>query len=582
MSRFVELLGKQPEESTMRRHSLSLQLESLESLTLLSGVASALTLPDQVGVRPSAIASAKNLSIPVSVSQSLALPARASMSGQSAQPTSHGLKLPIRAKVHVDTIAPTVAGIEGPAAKTFGTGDVLSFTVSFSEKVYVTGGASQVTLPVKIGDAARTAFWNGAGSGTKSLTFTTAVQAGDRAADGVSVAGPIGLSGGATIRDAARDDASLSVDGVPTRFTKATAYAAAPFLPSFSAPSVTSKRVSMQVTFGEAVTVKGKPSIAFTLGGVPRRLVYAGGSGTQTLTFAYKPHKGEVPTADSVVVPAQAITGGAITGRQGHAAVGHGFIGGAAGAKRFQQYAPTEVSSVDQLNQPLGQAKADKIARALGLDKSLCFTQEQYLAFISGNGKDGSGNLADAELVDESVAILTNSSAHPLVRNINGQPTQIVLGSYGLTVNTDGMLESPANTDAPTRQVNSVIAPGGYLSTWAAANGAQASLKMLYRSAYTVQLPYGTAAQHEGTDAELALYRNGANSAVTGLSMASSIWEINFALIYTLNPKLAAEMPAYWAPIPGNVVAALEKSPTGQVPFSVYASSFNDLQPHST
>ena len=53
-----------------------------------------------------------------------------------------------------------------------------------------------------------------------------------------------------------------------------------------------------------------------------------------------------------------------------------------------------------------------------------------------------------AQLVDESVAILTNTNANPSIRNINDQPTQIVLGSYGLTVNTAGMLESPANTQA--------------------------------------------------------------------------------------------------------------------------------------
>lgn len=249
-----------------------------------------------------------------------------------------------------------------------------------------------------------------------------------------------------------------------------------------------------------------------------------------------------------------------------------GFIGGAAGAKRFLRYAPTEIKTPTQLNKPLGQARADKIAKALGLDKSSCFTEAQYLTFISGQGKNGSGNVDSAKLVDESVAILTNSSAHPQIRNINGKPTPIVLGSYGLTVNTAGMLESPANTDAPTRQVNAVIAPGGYLSTWAAANGADASLRALYKSAYTVQLPYGTLAQHQGGPAELALYRNGAKSAVTGLSMVSSIWEINFLLIYLLNPKLAANMPAYWAPIPWKVVAALEQSPTGQVPFSDYAA----------
>jgi len=251
---------------------------------------------------------------------------------------------------------------------------------------------------------------------------------------------------------------------------------------------------------------------------------------------------------------------------------GHGFIGGAAGVKRLQRYAPDRVTSGSQLNQPLGQASADSIAKALGLVKSLCFTEAQYLTFISGQGANGSGNLQSAQLVDESVAILTNTNANPSIRNINDQPTQIVLGSYGLTVNTAGLLESPANAQAPTRQVNAVIAPGGYLSTWAAANGAEASLQMLNRSAYTLQLPHGSAAQHEGGDAELALYLDGRKSAVTGLSVVPSIWEINFALIYVLNPGLAAEMPAHWAPIPRQVVEALKQSDTGQIPFSEYSS----------
>jgi hypothetical protein len=56
--------------------------------------------------------------------------------------------------------------------------------------------------------------------------------------------------------------------------------------------------------------------------------------------------------------------------------------------------------------------------------------------------------------------------------------------------------------------------------------------------------------------------------------MAPSIWIVNFALIYTLNPSLAAKMPVRWAPIPANVAQAIAASPTGQVPFSEYKSSF--------
>jgi hypothetical protein len=60
--------------------------------------------------------------------------------------------------------------------------------------------------------------------------------------------------------------------------------------------------------------------------------------------------------------------------------------------------------------------------------------------------------------------------------------------------------------------------------------------------------------------------------------MAPSVWIVNFCLIYVLNPRLAALMPAYWTPVPSEVVQAIEAaepvgdSPGGQVPYSQYAS----------
>jgi len=250
-----------------------------------------------------------------------------------------------------------------------------------------------------------------------------------------------------------------------------------------------------------------------------------------------------------------------------------GFTGAAAGAKTYAKYAPAEVANNYQFNQPLGQEKADEIAKGLGLVKSKCFTDEQFLKFVTGNGVGG--NLDDAFLVDECIFILTNTCDNPLIRNINGKATSIVLGSYGLTVNTDGMLESPANSTCPTRVVNPLIVPGGYVDTWCRANGAGAAVEMLYKSAFTVQVVYGNKAQQDAGVAELFTYNKGAfNQVVTGASMVPPLWEVNFCLIYMLNPRLAANMPAYWAPIPAPVVAALSVSPTGQVPYSNYASYF--------
>jgi hypothetical protein len=97
---------------------------------------------------------------------------------------------------------------------------------------------------------------------------------------------------------------------------------------------------------------------------------------------------------------------------------------------------------------------------------------------------------------------------------------------------------------------------------------------MLYRSAYTSEVVYGNKSQQQSGVAQLVPNQKGAQSSTVGMSMAPSIWTVNFALIYTLNPKLAAKMPARWTPIPGNVAVAIAASPTGQVPFSEYESSF--------
>jgi len=255
-----------------------------------------------------------------------------------------------------------------------------------------------------------------------------------------------------------------------------------------------------------------------------------------------------------------------------HAASETGFSNPFSGPPRYEYLAPTEVRNAHQLNQAIGRRVAAKIARHLGLRKADTFTKKQYLKFASGRGVGG--NAADAKLVDESVRILTNTTGRPLYSLVDGVITRSVLASYGLFVNAHGLLESPANADAPTRQVNTVLAPGGYLGTWCRANGATSSLVRLYRSAYTVEAIYGFVSQQQSGKAQLVTNTKGRASRKVGMSMAPAIWLTNFALIYTLRPALAAHMPAYWAPIPATVADAILASPTGQVPYSKFASAF--------
>jgi hypothetical protein len=249
-----------------------------------------------------------------------------------------------------------------------------------------------------------------------------------------------------------------------------------------------------------------------------------------------------------------------------------GFTQPFLGTPGYEQLGPPELTNPGQLHQPIGQHAADRIARQLGLKKKDAFTQQQYQAFITGGGVPGSGQPDQAAIVDASVRIFTNTVGRPLLSNVNGQLTPTVLASYGLFVNASGQLESLANEDAPTRKANAIIAPGGYLSTWCAANGAETSLNALNQSVYSSELDYGVDAQHISGVAQLVPNTKGGVSTTVGMSMPPAIWLVNFALLYILNPSVAAEMPAYWAPIPSNVANAIQASPTGQVPYSEYSS----------
>ena len=287
----------------------------------------------------------------------------------------------------------------------------------------------------------------------------------------------------------------------------------------------------------------------------------------------------------AVAVVTQAVGLGA-AGAASHAAEDTGFSAPFSGTPKYEHVAPTEITGAHELNRPIGQPLANEIAREIGLKKSDVFTQDQFREFVAGQGVPGSGDPQQSKLVDQSVAILTNTMGHPLpYRDASGQTGTTVLASYGLFVTKDGFLESPAYETAPTFVVNSVIMPGGYMSNWMKANGATKALTQLYKSAYTSEAAFGNQAQIQSKPNELITNTKRDVSSVVGMSMGPALWVVNFALIYTLKPSLAALMPARWAPIPSAVVDAFiasdaplpsgEANPdAGRVPYSQVASYF--------
>lgn len=271
-----------------------------------------------------------------------------------------------------------------------------------------------------------------------------------------------------------------------------------------------------------------------------------------------------------------------------------GFEQPFAGVERYLPFAPKEAKRGRQINKPLGQQRADRLAEKFGFDKDKALSKRQFRLLISGRGRGpwtGAERAKAAELVDAGTSYLTNSTAHPMYRNIDGVRTEIVLGSYGLIVTEDGMLSSPAIDSSPVRQVNWVLAPDvvcnfpeisppsgipcGYMGKWMRRNGARDTLRELYASAYTAEAVYGSQSQGSSEPWELVTNtRADGSTATLGMAMAPSIWIVNFLLIYALNPRLAAKMPAKWEAIPADVADALYASETGQVSYADYQQYF--------
>ena len=176
-------------------------------------------------------------------------------------------------------------------------------------------------------------------------------------------------------------------------------------------------------------------------------------------------HRTPVATSIAVFGMTLATAAGMLVGAQGTVQAvspqpnNTGFTLPFVGARRYLDLAPTRGTSQSQLNQPIGQRKADEIARRFGLRKRDALTKTQYRLFVTGKGVGG--DPAAAKLVDQSVRILTNTTGRPLYSKIGGRWVPSVLASYGLFVNRAGLLESPANADAPTRQINALLVPGG-------------------------------------------------------------------------------------------------------------------------
>ena len=220
--------------------------------------------------------------------------------------------------------------------------------MSFSEAVTVTGNP---TLTLNTGQVATYA----SGSGGLNLTFNYTVQPGDNASPlAYNGTGSLALAGG-TIRDAASNNASLTLAAPGTAGsldanTALTIDTTAPTVSGLSASNADSAYkagdvIHVQVGFSEPVTVTGTPTLALSSGGTAN---YASGSGSSTLTLDYTVQPGDT-AARLDAASTSALGGGTIRDGAGNdatltVATGQGTAGALANAKniRIDTTNPTE------------------------------------------------------------------------------------------------------------------------------------------------------------------------------------------------------------------------------------------------
>ena len=177
--------------------------------------------------------------------------------------------------ISVDARAPIVLNVTSPTPNgTYAAGREIAITVAFDEAVLVSGTPS---LELEMDDENGQADYD-SGHNTTALTFLYAVQSGDSAADlGYAGRGALTLPGGATIKDAAGNNASrlLPAPDSLSNQSDISVDARAPEVVNVTSPTpdgtyTEGMEIKVSVAFNETVLVSGTPSLELEMDGENR------------------------------------------------------------------------------------------------------------------------------------------------------------------------------------------------------------------------------------------------------------------------------------------------------------------------
>ncbi|WP_334385067.1 heparin lyase I family protein [Bradyrhizobium sp. AZCC 2262] len=359
--------------------------------------------------------------------------------------------------LQIDTTAPTVASLVASGTGiTAGSGDlgvgkVVTLTLNLSEAVTVAGGTPTLTL-----NNGGTATYTG-GSGSNALTFSYTVGAGQNTADLAVTAINLGT---ATVKDGAGNVANLT--GAVTNPSGALQI-------DTTAPSVTQAvaspgsglelpgdTVTLTLTFGEAVTVTGTPTLALNTGGTA---TYTGGSGTNALTFSYTVGSNDTTVPALSITQANLPNGATIKDGAGNAANLSGAL------TTFPNLAidpPTVVNSITESPATGDLNAGNTVTLTLTFSNAVTVAGGTPTLTLNDGGiatyTGGSGTNALTFSYTVGAGQNTASLAATAV-NLNGATVQDAVGNAA-SVSLSGLAQTGPQIDTTTPTVASLVASG--------------------------------------------------------------------------------------------------------------------------
>ncbi|SFW61207.1 Ig-like domain-containing protein [Chitinophaga sancti] len=191
----------------------------------------------------------------------------------------------------VDYTAPVINVVTAPADGYYKSGSLLTFTVTYSEVVNVTGTPR---IPFNIGNNLVYADYS-SGTGSSVLTFTYTVKNGDQDLDGISMYPSLNATNG-NAADAAGNAAETIIDSRPDTHG-VLINTIAPLVSAVDVPVNgyynAGQALGFTVHFNNVVNVTGAPVLSVIIGNATVNAAYTGGTGTSELTFSYTVQDGD-------------------------------------------------------------------------------------------------------------------------------------------------------------------------------------------------------------------------------------------------------------------------------------------------